>query len=340
MTTDIVYTFSQLDSKYTDPTTWRQKINGIPIRVVTTSGNFAKEDAVVTRVVLIQSSRLIDFANSVLPRVDIVAGKPVWTAPHSFYTSDINLYAEDISWQPHVPGKPADPFGEDPVASTQTYQDILEVTITYKPLPPDARNFLTIQGRASMEYLHIVSPDTKYEGASSSAYEENRDPHLPVQLTVPVTEWTVTWHRLPRSIWNETVYPLVRSRLGKVNDTPFIPLFSAPQDTVLFTGFNFRDQYTWRNNKANPAYTSLVDDYLPVTVEFMFKERHVTNSDEDGATVHGWNSVYVPSAGEWRNLRIGGDGGPEGEGELPYKRTDMNALYNLLQTGITPWLIF
>lgn len=319
---------SGLDSYYDNPSTWRQSIEGIKVRTVDLSGTFEDETAVITRTVLVQASQIDDFANAILPKVQVVNDIPVWTAPHNFTANGLGLYARSISWRSHVDGKPVDPFLQDTSAPSNTYHDVIEATITYKPLPPDSQNFMTITARAAGEFIHTTTPKgTIVDDTSPGDNYTNRDPYRPVIVRVPTTEWTVTWHRLPRSIWNSYVYKEVRNALGKVNSTKFKPIFDAPPETVLFTGFDFKDEYTWRSLQANPLQPATDTDILPCTVSFHFLEKHVKNETGDTDKVHGHNSVYIPEEGAWREIEVNENG------DNIYKTIDLNNIF--LQTQVT-----
>lgn len=328
-------------TKLEDFTAWRLKVKGtsIPVRVISNAGTADAVQGSITQVVIIRGAELESLLDYIFPSYSVAAnGRPVYKYPlkygdigpsdeSSLYylvgqQDKVQLYAQECSWRALVPGKPVDPYLTDPGVNMVegAYDEYLELTIVYKPIPPNADKFLTVSARASGEFIHTTSPSSTYESESPGGQdEENKDPYLPNVITVPTTEWTITWHRLPRSVWNTYVYRDIQKRLGKVNSTAMKQLFDAPAETILFTGYTFRDDYTWRSYESTAAPS--VSEILPCTVEFMFREKHMRNTSEEDATVHGHNSVYRPEAAEWRKVKIGADDKPL------YKKTNLNSLF-------------
>ena len=304
-----------MSSDYLNTATWRLREGAaaIPYRVVSRSGALATEEGRAEEVVLIEAFALQQYAAAVLPDVFDLGGKPVW-APQKQFSAGTNLWAQELTWKTHVPGKPVDPYAVDLAAADGTYHEILEVTVIYKPVPP-GETFLSVTADAAGEFLHIVPH--KGDIASSSSADStpaagsnpNRYEDIPAIITVPITRWTVTWRRLPQDIFNDTIIDLIRAKLGKVNSKKMPRLYNPEPDTILFLGYSYRNDYTWRSK----------DDYT-VTVEFRFKEKHV---DWNGK-VHGHNSVYVPQEGGWRKITI------NELAEEQYEATDLNELFSLV----------
>lgn len=328
-----------MPSKPSEPSTWRLyvKDTDIPCRVISNTGNFDETSGSVTQVVLIPANRLDDFLDRSLPYTLIDgSGRLVYVAPLVYgdiqatvgvgdtTAYELDLHAKTVTWRSHVAGLPVDPFSTD--ASTNvlegSYGNLLEVTIQYEPVPPDVDNFLTINSRAAGEFIHVNSTDQTYESEGYQGgedEEENRDPYRSLVLTIPTTEWTITWHKMPRKTWNTFVYRQIQEALGKVNSEPMHQLSDAPAETILFTGFNFKDDRTWRNPNSGAFPTD--EELRPCTVEFMFLEKHVKEVHSTGSIIHGHNSVYQAEKAKWRKVVIGDDDRP------PYQTTNLNFLF-------------
>lgn len=321
---------------YDDPSQWRlhSLYGDVPIKFLDVDGEFSNEEGSVNFKALIPPNRIKDFLVQTFPppiqigniTVPQAAGLPGLPA----------LSARKVSFKAFDNGKPVDPFMFDPEAPRGTYGELIEVTVVYgqnriqQPNPSDPFTFLEIEGNVTGEFLHTTAPkgrwkkatrdpkdppDDKTPGADNAPLnpripgntEPVANPTVPINVLVPKTEWTVKWNQIPFQYFNDTLMYRLRWCLGRVNSAIMPVLFSAEPETILFLGFNYKQQYTWREGYINRP---------PINVEMKFEEKRVV---WNGVAV-GHNHFWRPGVG-WEYLFIDGVSTPT------YAARDMNALF-------------
>lgn len=304
-------------SNYLDPTTWRQTTaGGIPYRLVDRNGTFTDEDATADETFLVPSNRVLDFVNEIIPE-PILFGDTIFNVPGAGMLGLKSLRAATIKWKGHIDGKPIDPFGADPDAESGTYQPVAEITVSYDTSknnnkdesdPNDPQTFLEISASASGEYINTTAPRANWTDFDPLGEKiVNANAVVPVTLIVPGVEWTLRWPRIPYDYYFTTLLPRLRTKMGKVNSTAFTVVYEAPPSTMLFVGFNYKEQLTWRDG---------IPGKPPVTLELKFLEKNLT--DRDG-NVRGHQDFWRPGVG-WQLLLINGT-------DPSYQEEDFNELF-------------
>lgn len=292
-----------------NPSEWRlSTVGGIPYKQLEMSGEFAMEGGSVSRSVLIPSNNLFAFlvelfpppeqiGNVIIQRVTTLEGFP-------------SIGVERVRFRQHDSGVPIDPFGFDPNAPAGTYYPAVRCDIEYGPLKQndgdenDPTTFLEISANATGEFLHTNAPRAKWqpetnpdsedgvadpdtdetdEGAENPTkedVEENRDPNIPITITVPTTEWNVRWSQIPYEFFRDVLIHRLRYILGRVNSNVVPYLFNASPETLLFAGYSYSQQVTWREGNTNTP---------PAKVEMKFVEKRVV-----------WNGVIIGHNHYWR----------------------------------------
>lgn len=147
------------------------------------------------------------------------------------------------------------------------------------------------------------------------ANQENRDPTVPITITVPTTEWTITWPRVNYEYFNEVLIHRIRASLGRVNYFPLAWLYNAEPETVLFAGWSREEKGSWRSSLTNKP---------PLSVEFKMIQKRI---DWEGV-VKGHNDVWRPGKG-WQKLKLD-DKQQDGTSEVGrsyYKTWDFDYLF-------------
>lgn len=322
-------------SKYEDPTTWRlRSAGGIPIRLVERSGSFTSEDADAEEVYLVRASQLFSFILEVFPAPIPFGQSVLYPALRRFPGSfGPILKVKEASWESNVPGMPIDPFIADPLAPDGTYHPIVRLTLKYGTVkdededddesdPNDPDSFLRVTGRAAGEYIHSQAPGAKWQKKSipdldqpqsdefgnpinPDEKEQGQAPNVPATILVPETEWTVTWSRIPLTVFRNQIVSRLRSRLGKVNSEVMPLLHGAKKETILFAGYDFDEQYTWRT-----------DTQPPVRLSLKFLEKRV---ESPIGVIGGHNHFYRPGKG-WERLLVNGE-------DPAFRSADMNGIW-------------
>jgi len=283
---------------------WRRATtSGIPYRVVSVSGDYSDEEATVREEYIIESYNLMAFIIESFPTpyTDWATGNLI-IPPRRPLPGYAVLRTRRISFEAFTEGRPVDPFVADINAPADTYEGFLKLTIEYAtskendedPTNQDPRTFLEITANASGEFLHTPArSNVVWEGEAGEDDEEVREMDIPQTVVQPETEWSVRWSQIPFGFMDDILIGRLRNKLGKVNSTPMNLLFSAPEETILFLGYNIQQQFTWRENLAGQP---------PMILEFKFLEKRLETSE--GVWV-GHNHFYRPGVG-WRRMLIDG----------------------------------
>jgi len=177
----------------------------------------------------------------------------------------------------------------------------------------DPKTFLEISGNATGELLQI-SPDGSgtFDSASGDPIE---NPVLPVTKTIPTIEWNVRWSQIPKEFF-PTLLKVMRPKVGTVNQGAMPLLENAPAETVMFVGFSWQDQYTWKSD----ALENPLSDQPPVLVDMKFTEKNIEFTGDGGVKLTaGWNHAWRPNKGGWSELFINGN--------PPFERENLNAMF-------------
>lgn len=331
-----------------DPSQWRLTTNGgIKFKYLGTSGEFSNEEGNVNWRILIQSSQLIAFLTEMFPPSITIGNISI---PQTALLPGLpTLAAKRLTFKSFDGSLPIDPFGFDSSASVSTYYPVIEVDVefgpreTQEPKQSDPFTFLEISGNTTGEFIHSTMPRSKWQpktnpdlddedddeapgdwadgdtnepGAGATAPTEgtpetNRDPTVPTTILVPQTEWTLKWNQIPFEFFRDVLIHRLRILLGRVNSAPVPVLFGALPETLLFVGFNYSNQFTWRDGHVGTP---------PVSVEIKIIEKRVVWK----GIIRGHNDFWRPGIG-WETLL------QDGVNKV-YKAWDYNGLFSLDNT--------
>lgn len=143
------------------------------------------------------------------------------------------------------------------------------------------------------------------------ATEVCKDPTVPCTILVPQTEWTLKWNQIDFAFFRDVLVHRLRILMGRVNYAPVPVLFNALPETLLFVGYNYSNQFTWREGNIGTP---------PVSLEIKIIEKRVVWK----GVVRGHNDVWRPGTG-WETLLIDGT-------NKMYRAWDYNGLFSLDQT--------
>lgn len=312
-----------------DSSKWRLKtITGIPYKVMEMDGNLGVESAQISVSVLIEARSLIDFAIFLMPPPIRIGNLEF---PQSQSLDGIpQIVVKNIRFKSFDNSLPIDPFGSDPSppAPPKTYFPVIQVDINYeggKNQEKDPFTFLEISGNATGDFLHTPAPKSKWrcdtggsaidpetneviENRVPGMDEINRDPMPPVTITVPMTEWTIRWPQIRFDLFSNVIIHRLRILMGKVNSTTFPLLFNASSETLLFMGYTYQQQNTWREGFINTP---------PVAIEMRIVEKRVLWK----GLIRGHNEFWRPEQG-WCRLLVNGT-------DNVYESRDFNNLFEI-----------
>lgn len=316
-------------SQFELPSTWRLGTSGgIPYRFMGMDGTFTDEDGSANWRAIIPATSLVAFVTELFPAPLVVGNKVI---PRGATMPGFpGMNAKRVRFKAQDDALPIDPFSYDPGAAAGTYNSFIEVDVEFgtgfkQPNPDDPRTFLEITATASGEYLHAAIPGAKWvpqtnENSADSNVnadddfliadpdtgelknpdtkikkgdeEVNRSPDVPHATLVPTTEWNLKWTQIPYDTFFNTIIHRVRLLLGKVNSTTWSVLFNARPETLLFAGYSYSTQYTWRDDQVETP---------PVQLEIKILEKRVIWK----GVICGHNHFWRPGKG-WQILLIDG----------------------------------
>lgn len=251
------------------------------------------------------------------------------------------------SWNGDLPGDvvgadPSAPIGTYAgfIEVTVTYGSINGKN----PDPADPRTFLEISSKSGGDFIHVSPENTKVQDDANPVSPNDkpddeigvvdpvtgeirfdptdtptssrvpvdakpvRTPTLDSTILVPRTDWTVKWKGIPQAYFKDVLIHRLRLCNGRVNSHPIPFLFGSKPETILFSGFDYAESYTWRDG--------LVDS-PPIDVSMNLIEKSLVWK---GTTI-GHNHSWYPGKG-WQRVWIG-------NGEFPYNYIDMNFLFRI-----------
>lgn len=327
-----------------DPSSWRLRTSGgIPYKLLSVDGSFEHEKADVNLKLLIQSSQLFPFCVESFPP-PITVGNI--TVPQYAKYAGTNLGVKRVQFKSFDEALPVDPFNTDSAAPSFTYFPVLELNVEIGSTPFGSKNpadpftFLEISAEASGEFIHSppinmnmqdVEPDPNnppapvpppaVAGGAGGALgamltrrirnrgtpRKIRTPYVPHTVLVPQTTWSVGWKRVNFENFYYVIRPRLEDLLGKVNSEAFQILYAAWPETLLFIGYSFRYNYTWRDGYVDRPFIDL---------ELKFLEKRVLYN----GVVRGHQDVWLPGTG-WVRLVYNRTGG------ATYDAADFNTLF-------------
>ena len=264
---------------------WRIKTtNGnIPLKVVDRSGVFGEEQSSATETYIIRATDLRALVLVLFP-LPIIQGGTVVYPRRAEMPGVPALTAKSIAWKGHVEGLPSDPFGSDPLAPADTYQNDLEVTVTYSTSaandaeanPADPKTWLEITANGAGNFLAAGTDGSATWGGGTDPVIERG---IPSTITEPLVEWSVRWSQIPYEFWNTTLLNRLRDALGKVNGSAMSLFHDAPADTILLTAWTMKQQFTWRDGLTGQA---------PIQLEMRFLEKNFVHTSGQVTHQHFW----------------------------------------------------
>ena len=308
-----------------DPSKWRLRtITGIPYKEMSMDGSLGVESAQVSVSVLIEAKNLLDFATFLMPP-PIRIGNLEFPITRSL-DGIPQIVVKSLRFKSFDDSLPIDPFGSDEIAPSKTYFKVIQIDINFatgKNQTKDPFTFLEITGNATGQFFHTPAPKSKWQcdtGGSTidpetnevvedrvtGIAEVNRDPLPPVTITVPTTEWTISWPQIRFDLFRDVIIHRLRILMGKVNSTKFPLLFNASPETLLFEGYSYRQTNTWRFGEINTP---------PISVEIKITEKRVLWK----GLIRGHNEFWRPEEG-WCRLLVNGT-------DNVYESRDFNNLF-------------
>jgi hypothetical protein len=285
-------------------------------------GKFTNESADIVEKYIIEASNVYAFASECLPIMQVSGDGTLVTVVGGRKLPGLgSLCATEVDFEPFIKGKPCDPFngyGND----SETYGQYVYATIKYStadvqtpegddPDQLEPQDFLEVSAEAAGEFLLLPQQGkSRWLGLSVG---EDLNFNAPVGKLIPMIEWRARWPIVPRDFLSEII-SRCRPRLAKINNDAMGTIFQSPAvGTMLFSGWGFRQVYTWRTDEEHP----------PVEFEMRFLEKSVTGVDAnaivDGNVVT-HNHFYRPSDGKWCPLILPTE-------TRVYESADLAALY-------------
>lgn len=312
-------------ASYVDrPDLWRlHSLNGIvPLKYEGVDGEFQPEQGEIQFKCTLQAGDIKQFLVETFPPPIRVGN--IFVPQSSGLPGLPSLTATKVSFKNKDDGLPIDPFVFDPAAPSGTYGKLIEVTVSYgmnklqKPDPTNPFSFLEISGNHTGDFISTTAPSGSYlpvKSADATAAKikdktvpgaQNApadapplSPRIPVAnptvkvvITAPQCEWTVKWNQIPFEYFRDVLVYRLRWAQGRVNSDIMPVLFNLEPETCLFLGWDYQQQYTWRDGEI---------DTPPVNVTMKFLEKRLIWN----GYVIGHNHVWRPEAG-WTYFTIDG----------------------------------
>lgn len=312
-----------------DPTTWRLETpGGIKYRWLSTQGMYEREEADASISILIDSHDLNDLALEVFPDPifqESIDETSLFIKHPIAYPGIPALKATRLKWKPFVPGLPIDPFNIDEAAPEGTYSRLLEVDIVFEN--PDYDLTLLIKRSCSVggEFINPSISGSRWattpDGTETPGpLKVNRSPILPIVVTIPELNWTVKRVFVPQKHFEDTLLPILRASIGKVNAETMTVLYDAPPETILFDAFSFEETYTWRGTGEDVGQM-----FMAIELKFIEKNINISETPEFGSLTEvtiGHNHFWQPNIG-WTRFYIDNEETPV------YRSCDMEAIFRI-----------
>ncbi len=222
----------------TVPAVWRLKtLRGIPYRVISLSLSVEENKARATEVLMMPQYYVVAFINESFPPRNNSENKTA--IRRTRFLPGTRLQTKSITAEAHTGGRPSDFFGADWLAPANTYDPMAKVTVSYETKEQEEKTPYKVSARASGQVLTVPVPSGEWDTG-----EKIDQPNIPFQLMTPTVTWSVEWPSVDRNLFRETILPRLRSAVGRVNDKAMSLFFGAPEETVLFLGFDFEEQFS------------------------------------------------------------------------------------------------
>lgn len=331
-------------SNSSEYSSWRlTSAGGIKYRFLGCTGGFDLNSGEVTWKAMLRSEDFLAFALELFPSAQLI-GNLAYLSPGTL-PGWPNMIAKRINFKSldGEGGLPCDALQTDSVAPLGTYHGFVEVDVNFSsgtgknPDPTDPRTFLEITSKNGGEFIYAPPGNTTLEGEYNDLGDEdespiaprldpetgeflgtiykepkepNRNPILPTLIRVPTTDWNIRWKSIPAEYYRNVLVHRLRYLNGRVNLTSCGFLYGAPPETLLFTGFDHDEKFTW-----NSGYL----DNPPIDLDLKITEKYVYWK----GVLCGHNHVWEPGIG-WKRAWIGVNGD-----EPLYRHADFNFLFKI-----------
>jgi len=293
-----------------DPSTWRLITGDVPYKLINgfPTGTINEETGQVEEKYIIQASDLRAFIAISFPLGIALDQENIYLTPNRRYPGSVAFVTQSVRWESLDSSKPCDPYGADPGAPVGTYCPFLTLTITYvtgkkQDDENDATTLLEVSADASGEFLMYPIRGLAKWGAANGPAAQGAQ--LPASKLVPTTQWTVRWPRINR-VFLPRIITAMRNRIGTVNNAAMPMFLNAAAETILFAGYSYREDYTWREGWED----------TPASIDLKFVEKRVVQ----GADVVGHNHFFREETGEFVKLFMPGGG-------LVYHSSNLNNIF-------------
>lgn len=326
-----------------DYSLWRHQTNGgIKYRFLGMDGGFDFESGEISWRGLFRSQDLLAITSELFPAHELFGNIPFARA--GVMPGFNTLAAKKLTFRSFDESKPIDSFDYDGAAPVGTYNGFIHVTVTFGTQnrkniePDDPRTFLEITSEVGGEFIYAPPEGTQLQdetnalgeddeevgegaiaagtgevdtsGLTNDAKRPNRSPILPSTILVPTTQWTVRWKQIPYNHFKNVIIHRLRIVNGRVNSSNVGFLYNAYPETLLCTGWNHTESYSWRSANVEAP---------PIDVEIKLLEKRVNWRN----IICGHNHVWEPGIG-WRRMWVG-----ENHDEHPYRHINMNFLFQV-----------
>lgn len=309
-----------------DPNNWRlQTDGGIPYKLMEGSphGRIGQNSAEIEEEVIIRASDLSAFVNECWYLAVEHSSGSVGYRKGRMCPGFSGLYCNDIQFEPFLPGKPVDPWSQDPGAPSGTYGEYFKLTLTYSALDQD-----DVSGDDPTAWLEVssdVSAEIVAGGVSNSVWvtselwlDQDANLYRPAGAQIglkkaniglskisPQTEWSVDWKHVPRTVMNSLINRM-RTYAGYINSSA-MPLFNnAYPGTILFMGGTTRKEWTWMPEETQS----------PMTLSMKFSEKRIVDGS---GIIKGHNYFWIPEAQRFELVLSGG--------QPSYQSANLNMLW-------------
>jgi len=323
------------------PANWRLRTPyGVPYKHLTFSGQFSRYEGSINWELLIPDSYLKTFLNELFP-LPLRFGNTF--IPRSFVLNAFpQLVATNASFEPFIEGKPNDVMRIDPGANSETYSKILKMTVEFSPTAEandpttggsseggqiqvssrTSGEFLNVKGRQTKIVPREADPNVPGGAAAAAAAAGGAQPAVDgsgdttavrspeggtMNIIVPMTEWTIRIPQIPYDFYRDDYIHRLRALQGRVNSNYLPQLFTAFPETILLTGFDYEQRFTWRDGQSS----------APVDISIQMIEKRVV----DDGLIRGHNDFFDPDNG-WSYLRYNGE-------KPAYEKTDYGILFDV-----------
>lgn len=299
-----------------DPSQWglRTARNAVPVKVVERTGKFTGISVEMTETYIIQSSRLLDFFDACFPVPIVFNGFPLYQ--RRMYANGLPAcVAQEVSIEGLVGGRPIDPFDSDSEAPDGTYEPYLRVVVNYAtseagdaaPSQTDPKTFLQVTASSGGSFLtEDLGTKARWRNPEGDlvAVDDKDSKRIIVESS---TEWNVRWRSIPWAWFQSTYKSRLDNAMGKVNSVDMSLFHSAPAETVLFSGYDYGQDFSYLTGYNGEPF---------IEANLKFSERNFKHDDVQVT----WNRFWNPEYNQYLELLV--------DGENPvYNTTDLMSLF-------------